>query len=162
MLDHVLPPDIEDERDLRLKRRDVGEVLLGTNSKVDAAWLSVIGEIRQHILNSHLVRNEIIGNERAAGFGEFGDEFPERLIAELAWNLFGRPAAREEQAKRKNENEADAVFCCSQSILRARYLTRSRIPRSLHLQEPPEILQGTGGSECFGRRVNLRPNPIQQ
>ncbi len=45
VLDHVLPADVDDECNARLKSRNIGEVLIGSDAKIDAAWRPIFSSL---------------------------------------------------------------------------------------------------------------------
>src|SRR5437867_4422616 len=96
MLDQVLPADVEDESDLRPQCSNVRKVLFGSHSDIRALAFPSIGQIGEHALESALIRYKIVGAEGSAGFGEFRDHRPERLIRKLDWKLFGGPRESEQ------------------------------------------------------------------
>ena len=59
-LHHVLPPDVDDERELRLQHRGVREILLGTYANIDPAGLRGRLECRNDVLILKLVRDEVL------------------------------------------------------------------------------------------------------
>src|SRR5207244_1247508 len=66
LLQEVPPPDVDDERELRPERRDVGEVLLGPDADVNAARGHAGFQLRDHALESALVREEVLRRVGAA------------------------------------------------------------------------------------------------
>ena len=88
MLDHVLPPDIEDERHLRLHRRNIGEVLFGPDTKIHTARLAVLLEPWNDILELQFIRH-VLESEGTALFGKIGDHFPVRVIRKLTRKSVG-------------------------------------------------------------------------
>ena len=88
MQQHVLPPDVDDERHPRFQCRDVGEVLIGSDSQVDAAASRRPFQLRHDALERALVRDEVVGNERAAGLGQIGHQLPERAVTQASRELF--------------------------------------------------------------------------
>ena len=67
----VAAADVEDERHPRANRRDVREVLLGTDAEVHAAGLSSARtSVGNDELKPALVRDEVVGVEVAARLGE--------------------------------------------------------------------------------------------
>ena len=70
----VAPPDVDDERQLRLERGDVVEVLLRTHADVHAGGYRALHQIRQDVGKSELVREQIVGSEIAVGLGEVRGE----------------------------------------------------------------------------------------
>jgi len=79
---HVLPTDIDDERDARLDRGDVGEVLIRSDAEVGARRHQGLLQHRDDVLELHLVRDEIVGTEETVRFGELGDQRPEGAVVE--------------------------------------------------------------------------------
>src|SRR3954453_19175363 len=90
MVDHVLAPDVDDERDPRPERDEVGEVLIGSDTDVHAAGAYGALELRDHVLKRSLVRDEVVGPEKAARLREVGDQPPERRVAQTGGNLWHR------------------------------------------------------------------------
>ncbi len=76
MLDHVFPPNIDDECDLRPQRRDVSEILLRRNAEIHAAGRYPFQKIRKDLLESHLIRHEHLKSKRAARLREIGNHLP--------------------------------------------------------------------------------------
>ena len=98
MLDQVLPPDVDDERHLRLQRGDVGEVLLGTDAEVDAARLGPRAKRRDDGLDGRFVRHEVVEREVPFRLRELADELPEVGIADLRGSGSGRGPQRGSRA----------------------------------------------------------------
>ena len=78
----VAAADVDDERHPRLERRDIGEVLLGTHSEVDALGLRRAEELGDHRLEEELVRQQVVGSELAVRLGELHDHVPELGVRE--------------------------------------------------------------------------------
>jgi hypothetical protein len=66
-LHHVLPPDVDDERELRLQHRRVRKILLGTNADINTARFRGCLECRNDVLILKLVRDEVFVGIRAPG-----------------------------------------------------------------------------------------------
>src|SRR5262249_34428206 len=86
----VLTPDIEDERDLRLERDEIREVLIRADAEVDASRFGDAEEIGDHPLIRRLARHEIVRAKVSAGLGEIGHQLPEITVAELGGNALRR------------------------------------------------------------------------
>ena len=81
--DHVLAPDVDDERHARPERRDVREVLIGPDAKVDPVGRGALLQLGNHFLVRRLVRHEIIRTEESLGLREIDDHPPEGAVADL-------------------------------------------------------------------------------
>src|SRR5437667_9840201 len=103
MLDHVLAPNVEDDRQLGLESDDVREILLGTHAWVHVARLDAALQPRNHVLKLPLVRKKIVRTEVTARFRDVVDELPEFLIAEPVRNALG--------ARRRGRNEREQSEC---------------------------------------------------
>ena len=88
----IAAPDVGDERDPRLERGDVGEVLIGPDAEVDAAGLHDALQLRDDDLERVLVRDEVVGAEVAVRLGEVVDQAPELGVGEA--RRAGRRATR--------------------------------------------------------------------
>src|SRR6266850_2854847 len=60
VFEHVLAANVDDERDLRLKRYDIREVLFRSDADVSAAGLAVFGQLREHMLGRQFVRDKVV------------------------------------------------------------------------------------------------------
>ena len=94
MRDHVAAANVEDERDLRLKCGDVGEVLLRTYAEIGAAGFGSLHQIRKDRLIRGLVRRDDLKLEGTAGFGKLGDHPPVLRIAQLRREGLGSARGR--------------------------------------------------------------------
>src|SRR5215471_9099661 len=83
VFDHVVTPDVEYERNLRLQSRNVGEVLLRTDSEIDTTWPSILFQARYDVLKLLFIRH-VFEAKLAAIFREIRNQFPIRVIDELA------------------------------------------------------------------------------
>ena len=83
MLDHVLAPDVYDERDARTQRCDVGEILVRPDAEVDAALLHDLQEVGDDRLIPDFVRQQVVGLKEAVLLREFLAEVPEFLVSQL-------------------------------------------------------------------------------
>src|SRR5262245_50180771 len=99
MLNHVLPANIENERDLRLQRHDVGEVLLRSDAKICTLSFAAIGQVRQHALKCALVGDEVVRDKGSTRFGKLADDVPEHFIADLDGEFFCGPRESKENEK---------------------------------------------------------------
>src|SRR5262245_16848821 len=113
MLEHVLPPNVDDEREFWLKCRDVSKVLFGTDSDVDATRPHRLQNYWYRLLISRFIGNEVIRPKLAIRFGELGNHVPElsvrqtvgqrvrlsrrRITVDLAWSLRWRSATGEKK-----------------------------------------------------------------
>ena len=52
VLDHVLPPDVDDERHPRTQGRDVREVLVGADAQIDAVGRGALPQFRNRLLDT--------------------------------------------------------------------------------------------------------------
>ena len=66
MFDHLAATDVEDDRDLRLKRDDIRDILFRPNAEVDASGFHAPLQLGKHELQSRFIRETILGAERAA------------------------------------------------------------------------------------------------
>src|SRR4029450_2591513 len=73
---------IHDERHCRLQFCDVCEVLLRPHTHVYPSLFRRLQKLRNDILKSELVRQEVIGPKEAVLLGVTGGHFPELFIAE--------------------------------------------------------------------------------
>ena len=64
VLQHVLPADVDDEGHPGAQRRDVGEILIGADTEVHAVRRDPLLQLRNHLLERRLVRDEIVGSEK--------------------------------------------------------------------------------------------------
>ena len=88
MLNHVLTANIENERDFRLKRGNVGEILLRSDTKIDTTRLAILLESRNDILELQFIRH-VLEPEGPALFGKIGNHFPVRVIGKLTRKRIG-------------------------------------------------------------------------
>src|SRR5262245_60673498 len=86
MMHHVLAANVDDERELRLERGQIREILIRRERGADATWARGAKQLRDHVLQRVLVRDEIVGTEIPAWLREVVDELPELGIRELARN----------------------------------------------------------------------------
>src|ERR1051326_5352203 len=84
MLQHVLAPDVEDERQTRLQSHDVGEVLLRPDPQVDPVGLHHPLQGGNDFLKSGFVGKKIVGAEVSSRLRHVGDQIPELAVGELA------------------------------------------------------------------------------
>src|SRR6516164_8642025 len=82
MLHCILPPDVENDRYLRLQSNDVGEVLIRSDAQINACRPGLL-QVLDHVLKRRFIRHEVIGPEIAAYLGEFREHIPEGFVAEL-------------------------------------------------------------------------------
>lgn len=80
--DQIAAADVDDDRDLRFERGDVGEVLLGPDAQIHAARFDRRLQLGDHELQADLVRQEVVGPEVAVGLGEIAAELPQLSVAE--------------------------------------------------------------------------------
>ena len=92
MEQQVLAADVDDERQPRPERYDVGEVLLGADTEVDAARRRAPLELGDDRLERGLVRHQVVGPEVALRLGEARDHAPERRDRRCDRRGRGRPA----------------------------------------------------------------------
>ena len=57
---HVLTPDVDDERHPRFQRRDIGEVLIGSDSEIHTARYGRPSQLGHDALKRALVRDEVV------------------------------------------------------------------------------------------------------
>src|SRR6185436_3080883 len=93
MLQHVLTPDINNEGYLRTNAGNIGEILLGTHSHIDAARFGGLAERRNDGLESGLIGKKILGLKDSAIFRRVFDEFPKRIVRNLIGQRVGRTEA---------------------------------------------------------------------
>jgi len=60
MKQHVLPANVGNDCELRMKRGDVGEVLVGSYAQVDAAWFNFLLQLRDDVLKRSLVGDKVV------------------------------------------------------------------------------------------------------
>src|SRR5436190_19093645 len=106
MLDHVLPADVDDERNLRLKCDNVREILLGAHAKICAAGLAAVRQLPEDVLSGEFVGDEVVRREASSRFGQLRDQLPERFIAKPRRQLCGRPDAAYRKAKREDDPQS--------------------------------------------------------
>ncbi len=82
MLQHVLAPDVENDRHLGLHGDDVSEVLVRADTQVDPSRFRLL-QVLDNVLKCRFIRNEIVRAEKSAGLGEVRYDLPKCLIAEL-------------------------------------------------------------------------------
>ena len=107
----VAPADVHDEGHRRLERGDIRKVLFRADADVDAAAFRGREQVGDDELQPRLVRQEVVGSEAAARFGQVGDERPEFLIAQPRREMvgYGRTRAVPPQpGKAGEENRAAA------------------------------------------------------
>src|SRR6185369_17230586 len=85
---HVLPADVDDKHNFWPKRCDIGEVLFRSHAKINAAWFDLLFQRRNHVLESTLIRDEIIGSEITAGFRKLRYESPKVRIRKSIGKFF--------------------------------------------------------------------------
>src|SRR5688572_31130557 len=76
---HVLAPNVDDEGHCRPERGDVGEILLGPDSDIDATRLYRFLEPGKDLRVVVFVRDEVFVLEGPAWLGQIGDKFSETL-----------------------------------------------------------------------------------
>ena len=79
----VASTDVHDERDRRLHGRDVSKILLGADADVRTAARHVADQIRDDVLETQFVRQQVLGTEAASRFRKFGDKRPEFLVRQV-------------------------------------------------------------------------------
>src|SRR4051812_22660244 len=105
MRQQILPANVEDERDLRLQRDDVREILVGADAQIRSAGTRRTEQRWDDPLKSRLVRDEIVGLERSTRFGKIGDELPERAVTELRGNIRRRNRRRTRGLRRDDRTD---------------------------------------------------------
>src|SRR6185295_14608096 len=105
MQPQVAALEIEDERDRRLERRDVREVLLRADADVGALHRPPL-QLRQDVLERDLAGPQVVGEERAARLRQAGDERVKISVAErrARRRLGGRECGRENYRTETGEN----------------------------------------------------------
>jgi hypothetical protein len=83
VLEHVLTPDIHDEREPGVHRRDVCKILIGTDPQINASRPGPRVQFRDHPLKRTFVRNEIVRTKISALLGTLIDDVPEFRIRQL-------------------------------------------------------------------------------
>src|SRR3989442_15975678 len=76
-------PDIDNDRDRRLERRDISEILFGTNPKVNATLLCRLQEVWNDVLKAALVGEQVIRTEYSIFLRRFFGQVPKLLVREL-------------------------------------------------------------------------------
>src|SRR5439155_23059827 len=109
VLDHVLPADVENKCDARLKRNDVREVLFWSNTEVRTGPFAVVFQRGERVLKQAFIRYEVVGKKVPTVFGKIGDQFPEFLVAEPNWRLLSRPADAEKKKEGQKAGAEDAM-----------------------------------------------------
>src|SRR5580765_3798601 len=64
---HVLPANVDNERDFWLQRRNVSEVLLRSHTDINATWPGVLLQCGNHLLVREFIREEIFEAKVAIG-----------------------------------------------------------------------------------------------
>src|SRR5260370_41235374 len=105
MLNHVLPPDVENKCHLRLNRRDVSEVLLGAHTKINAARFPTFLQPRNDVLELRFIRH-VLEPERTAVFRKVRSHFPERVVTDLTRNSVGSSVRRNSKEKCRETDDA--------------------------------------------------------
>src|SRR5262245_9119916 len=82
MLQHILPPDIDDESHLRLQPDDICEILFRAYAEIHSLGVNVFSEHRNHALVPGFVRKEIVRSEVSARFGELRNHSPKFLVGQ--------------------------------------------------------------------------------
>src|SRR5512143_191958 len=108
MRQHVLPTDVEDERDLWLERDEIREVLIGSDAEVNATRLRRAEQVGDHPLIRRLVRDEVIGAKEAVRLREIGDELPKLGVAELRRNVLRDECERRGDTGRGSTDESNS------------------------------------------------------
>src|SRR5262245_62678712 len=103
MLHHVLAADVEDDRQLRLHRYDVREVLVRADAEINASRPGLL-QILEHVLKRRFIGYEVVRTKVPTGLREFGDHFPKRFIAELFGNFLGSNLRTGTQAERDRKS----------------------------------------------------------
>ena len=80
MLEHVVATHVEHERHARANQRDVRKVLVGSDADIDAAANAYLRELAGDLKVGCLVRDDVVGVEVAAAFGEARDDAGERRV----------------------------------------------------------------------------------
>ena len=98
MLQHILAANIEDNRQFRPHRNDVGEVLVRTDTEINAAGRDFL-QLFDDVLEGRFIRNEIVRAKISIRFGKFRDHVPECFVAQFRRQEFRRNqrAGRETQ-----------------------------------------------------------------
>jgi hypothetical protein len=95
MLHHRLPADVDDERHRWTERRDVREILFGSDAHIHAALQPRFANHRRQLSDFAFVRREVVGNpEEPARLGDVADELPELGVGQPRWQRgrgFGLP-----------------------------------------------------------------------
>ncbi len=113
MLDHVLPANVDDERELGTERNDVGKVLFRPDTDVHSPRWQQCRQLRNHGLERAFVRQEVVRPEVATGFRELVDQLPESLVAQsrrqsLRRHLSVRGEGAHPQTHDKREDRDDS------------------------------------------------------
>ena len=85
MLNHILPADVENKCDARLKCDDVSEVLLGAYAKICARRFTVSFQLGERVLKQAFVRHEVVRKKITTLLGKVGNQFPEFLVGDADW-----------------------------------------------------------------------------
>src|SRR5947208_6101734 len=100
VLDHVLPPDIDDESDFRLECGNVSKILLGTDSQVNTSGLRDLLQPRNYPLKTHLVGKKIFEPEVSPFLGKTGHDLPKSIVGKSTWKRFRRFVRNNESRQR--------------------------------------------------------------
>ena len=77
MLEEIVAPNVEHERDLGLHRGDVGKILIGPDADVGAAVDVEAAHRIHHVQVRRFVRHDVFRLEESARLGELPDQVTE-------------------------------------------------------------------------------------
>ena len=165
MLQHVLAADVDDEGDLRTNRDDVGEVLFGSDSQVDAIGPGRLLERRNHRLESGFIRQEVLGLKCAARLRRLLDQRPERRIVDLTrQGIGGAQSLRDPQRgdhDRRRGTTAGSPYGCAAELdgkghESSKHLAVSR-PRPVVITSPAASQFCFTSAASDGRIAHMKP-----
>ena len=113
----VAAPDVHDERDARLERGDVGEVLLGPDAEIDAALTDPRHELGNDRLVAGFVGQQVVRLELPVRFGHLFGQRPELLVRQPGWQAgLGGLERRASGDERKHREQGGYRRACSKTL----------------------------------------------
>src|SRR5215467_1063581 len=130
VLQKILAPNVDDERNGGVHGRDIRKVLFGSHTKIDAAWHHSLFQLRENNLKIGLIGYQVLGWKYAAFLRHFIHEPPEYLIVELLRNFSQR-------AFRANDDHNTEEQECSDQLL-----IKAEIHDHCHSRDSVELVFG--------------------
>jgi tRNA pseudouridine32 synthase/23S rRNA pseudouridine746 synthase len=114
-------PDIDDDGHRWLESGNIGEVLFGTHTQVDAALFRGLHKIRNDVLKGGFIRKKIIGTEYSIFLGKILRQAPKLLVGKVLRRCSGRAAKRHQLGggsddKNQTSCDEDEAQCLPRAV----------------------------------------------